>query len=138
MKELIKRLNKKGNSFALETAIRMIAGSYILYMGVHFSQHTNLLVDLLDHQNYGLSELFVVHYVTMGHIAGGILLILGLVTRIAALIQLPILVGAIIANSLAGEPMDLALSIMIFGALILLSVFGSGKIAMDYNLKLEI
>ena len=36
------------------------------------------------------------HYVTMGHLVCGFMLAVGLLTRLAAFIQLPILLGAVI------------------------------------------
>mgnify|MGYP006196345497 CR=1 FL=1 len=40
-------------------------------------------------------ETLVAHYVVLAHVFGGLLLLLGLATRFASLLQIPILIGAV-------------------------------------------
>jgi putative oxidoreductase len=74
-------------------------------------------------------------YVTLGHLIGGFLLMTGLFTRLAALIQIPILFGAVfIVNSgkdLASINQSLELAVMVLVLLIVYFIFGSGGFSLD-------
>ena len=39
--------------------------------------------------------MLIIHYISLAHLAGGFMLIVGIVTRLAAAIQIPILFGAV-------------------------------------------
>jgi uncharacterized membrane protein YphA (DoxX/SURF4 family) len=71
------------------------------------------------------------NYIAFAHILGGVLLILGVLTRFACLIQIPIVLGAIFFINLSPEmykPLsELALSIVVLLLLILFLVVGNGK-----------
>ncbi len=140
MRDLIKKLNKYGNSFrAFEPNIaRVLVGIFIFYKGATFLQDKNILVELLRPADSGLTEMIVVHYVLMAHLVGGLFLISGFLTRIASLIQIPILLGAIIINFQNETTDQLIISVLIFTFLLFFTVIGSGKYAVDYNMKLEI
>ena len=140
MKNLISRLNSKGNRVDLfdPNIFRILLGVYILYKGVYFTQHTDLLIEYIEPVNVGMTKLFLVHIIAMSHIAGGVLLIFGLFTRIAALFQLPILIGAIVANYVLGDITEFTISIVVLSFILYFIVFGSAKFALDYKLKLEI
>ena len=77
-------------------------------------------------------------YVTLGHLIGGFLLMTGLFTRLAALIQIPILFGAVfIVNSgqdLAAINQSLELAVMVLVLLIVYCIFGSGGFSLDQYL----
>lgn len=78
------------------------------------------------------------HYVIFAHILGGPLLTAGLYTRIMAMIQIPILIGAIFFVNYqqgflsVGNHMELELSIVVLIALCLFTVFGSGRFSIDH------
>jgi uncharacterized membrane protein YphA (DoxX/SURF4 family) len=73
------------------------------------------------------------------HLIGGILIIVGLFTRLASIIQLPILIGAVffvnLKNGLYGDQSDLPLSILVLVLVIFFSIEGSGYISLDYVLR---
>ncbi len=140
MYSLIKKLNRIGNNFKWfeVSLLRIILGSFIFYKGVTFSQQTEQLVELIEPVNMYAANIFVAHYVIMGHLAGGIMIVAGLLTRVAAAVQLPILLGAIIANAYLGDSGQLMLSSSVFVALLFLTIVGSGKMSVDYTLKLHI
>lgn len=83
-----------------------------------------------------LTSAAMIHYVTLAHFVGGGLLALGFLTRIAAAVQIPILVGAVIFIHKGEGLMNVGQSLE-FSALVLflLGVFflnGSGKLSLDH------
>jgi uncharacterized membrane protein YphA (DoxX/SURF4 family) len=68
------------------------------------------------------------NYIAFAHILGGILLILGVLTRFACLIQIPILVGAIFIRTDMYRPFSaVLLPIVILLLLIYFLIIGNGK-----------
>ncbi len=76
-------------------------------------------------------------YVIGGHMVGGLLLALGFLTRLAALIQIPILVGAVffihLQQGLMTVGQSLELSALVLAILLIYFVFGSGSFSLDEN-----
>lgn len=74
-------------------------------------------------------------YVTAAHLVGGALMIVGLYTRLAALIQLPVLVGAVFLvhwqGGLLSANQSLEFSALVLYLLLIVCVFGSGKWSLD-------
>lgn len=74
-------------------------------------------------------------YVTAAHLIGGALLAVGLYTRLAALVQLPILVGAVLLvhwqDGLLSANQSLEFSSLVLFLLVLVFVFGSGRWSLD-------
>ncbi len=74
-------------------------------------------------------------YIIGAHLLGGVLLAVGFLTRWAALLQLPILLGAVLFFHLgeglmtAGQSLELASLVLVL--LAVYSVFGSGVFALD-------
>jgi uncharacterized membrane protein YphA (DoxX/SURF4 family) len=73
------------------------------------------------------------HYVIFGHIMGGFMLAVGLLTRFAALIQIPILLGAIVFvnTDLTNHFSEILLSIVVLILLIYFAIIGSGPWSLD-------
>lgn len=77
------------------------------------------------------------HYVILAHLAGGICLIVGIFSRAAALIQVPVLLGAVFYVQLprflsAHEPEQLEYAIMVLLLLGVVLVHGGGKLSVDH------
>lgn len=74
-------------------------------------------------------------YITIIHIIAGLLLTFGLLTRIAALLQIPILVGAVffihIKQGLVTEGQSLELAALVLVLLIIFFLFGSSSLSLD-------
>lgn len=74
-------------------------------------------------------------YVMAAHLVGGAFLILGLYTRLAALIQLPVLVGAVFfihwQEGLLSANQSLEFSALVLFLLLILCVFGSSEWSLD-------
>lgn len=139
--DTIRTLNKWANShFSLSMdALRMIVGVFLFVKGIQFQSQTDLLMELiLPASNSEMSAMFIAHYVTLAHFAGGILVFFGLLTRIAMLFQLPIFIGAVIINTLNGvDSFILAQAIFGLAACIVFIAYGSGRYSIDYKWKME-
>lgn len=72
--------------------------------------------------------------ISIAHLSGGTLIILGLLTRLAIIFQIPILIAAVIfnlASDVYGKTSELILSIVILTLLTYYLVKGPGEISMD-------
>ncbi|HEV8507329.1 MAG TPA: DoxX family membrane protein, partial [Chitinophagaceae bacterium] len=68
--------------------------------------------------------------IAFAHLLGGFLLVLGLLTRFACILQIPILIGAIVLNNSSGNVFkpfsELTLSILILLLLVYFLIVGNG------------
>src|SRR2546429_9479690 len=77
--------------------VRMYLGIGLFVKGIYFLMHQEELTKLLkgtDNMAFGLGP--VAHYVIPIHLVGGLWLAVGLLTRLPALVQIPILFRATI------------------------------------------
>jgi len=123
--------------------LRIILGLIIFGKGVSFISDTSTLQNLIVQNNiFGFSGMLIsvaIHIVAFAHLVGGILITLGLVTRFAVVIQIPILIFAVFfVNLTKGFSMpnsELWLSVLVLFLLILFWVIGSGPLSVDEGLK---
>ena len=112
--------------------LRIILGIYLCHKGIEFLQDMSSTMGLLaDSFSFGsFSLLLLGHYIVFAHLLGGVLLVLGMLTRFACIIQLPVLLGAIIfVNAKQGlwQPFsELWLSVIVFLLLIYFLIVGDG------------
>ncbi|UEG48774.1 DoxX family protein [Ferruginibacter lapsinanis] len=112
--------------------IRIALGIFLCYKGIDYLRNTSELIGLMTNRSPFGSFLIILlaHYVTFAHILGGFLLIIGFLTRLACLIQIPILLGAIILVNITQDVTrpysDLFLSIIILLLLIYFLIVGNG------------
>jgi putative oxidoreductase len=115
--------------------VRIALGAFLLYKGIDFLQNMSRLLSLMPNRpQFGdFAYLLAGHYVVFAHILGGILLILGLLTRAACLIQIPVLIGAVFFVSTNEEMLkpysQLALSILVLLLLIYFLIAGNGPMS---------
>src|SRR5436190_14054753 len=101
---------------------RIALGVFLCYKGVDFLRNTSSLISLMTLRSPFSSFVIILlgHYVAFAHIIGGFFLAIGMFTRAACIIQIPILLGAIIfininATRDAFSPYsELFLSIIVF------------------------
>jgi uncharacterized membrane protein YphA (DoxX/SURF4 family) len=78
-------------------------------------------------------------YITIIHMIGGLFLVLGLFSRLASLIQIPILIGAVfyvhIGQGLLSNGQSLELATLVLVLLVVYMLFGPGKISVDEYLS---
>jgi putative oxidoreductase len=111
--------------------VRIALGLFLCYKGVDFLMNMGSMLDLITNKmSFGsFTSMLMSNYIAFAHILGGFLLILGVLTRFACLIQIPILLGAIFfVNSSLYRPFSaLALPIVVLLLLIWFLVIGDGK-----------
>lgn len=141
MKNLIHNLNTWANrntNISLDI-LRVMLGVFLFLKGVQFAGQTEFLVDLINPKSHNTATIFLAHYVAMAHLAGGILVAFGLLTRLALAIQFPILIGAVLIN-FTGELVEWNLLQAMFGLVVggFFLFYGSGKHSVDYSLQLHV
>src|SRR5205814_1568654 len=96
--------------------------------------------EIIASSRFGQVSFILEHYVVFAHLIGGVLIVVGLITRIAIIAQLPILLGAIfLVNSKAGffsaNSTELWLSILILFLLVFFLIEGSGPWSVDEYMR---
>jgi len=115
--------------------IRIYLGVGLMVRGALFIGRPEVLLDFLKKSHSWFLPLAASQYVVAAHLCGGILLALGLGTRLAAAAQIPPLLGAVLFVHL-GEGLLTAGQSLEFAALVLamlasFSVFGAGRLSLD-------
>jgi len=112
--------------------VRILLGAFLCYKGVDFLMNMAQMLDLIgSRMSFGsFSMMLMSNYVAFAHMLGGILLIMGVLTRFACLIQIPILLGAVFfINTTLYRPFsEVLLSIVVLLLLIVFLVVGNGPI----------
>ena len=138
--DTIRKLNKWANSHTnlpLDI-LRVILGGFLIYKGIDFTAHSNHLYEILNPLDEYIGTVLIVHYVTMAHLAGGILIVIGLITRVAVAVQIPVLLGAILINFIGTMHVpSLITALVAFLLCLFFMVYGSGKHSVDYALKMQ-
>jgi len=118
--------------------VRMYLGVGLFVKGIYFLMHQGELKKLLEGaDNLAFGQGAVAHYIIPVHLVGGLLLAIGLLTRLAALAQIPILIGAIfyiwLPEVLVFEQrQNLEFSALVLFLLTLIFVYGAGRFSVDY------
>jgi putative oxidoreductase len=121
--------------------VRILLGLFILYKGILFISDTGALLSMMKSVDLQFVNLGLAHYVAFSHLVGGILIAMGLLTRIAILFQIPILLGAVflvnIQNGLiaVSNNLEFEFSVIVLILLIVFLIFGSGKFSVDNWMK---
>ncbi|MFC2175599.1 DoxX family protein [Bacteroidota bacterium] len=136
----ITRLNKWANAHTNIPIdiVRVVFGGFLFYKGLFFVKSASYLVEIA--QPFGIDGLsyFTIQTVPMFHIVGGVLIAIGLLTRLTAAIHVPLLAGALVVNLIGNLDMSNLLQASV--ALLLCCFFlfyGSGKHSLDYRMKLN-
>ncbi|MDR6786367.1 putative oxidoreductase [Pedobacter africanus] len=123
--------------------IRIVLGILIFSKGIAIVSNTNSLQDmLLQNNTFGFSGMMwslAIHIIGFVHLVGGLLIAIGLLTRFAAVIQIPILLCAVffvnLAQGFSALNSELWLSIIVLLLLVLFWVVGSGPFSVDQVMK---
>lgn len=139
----ILRLNRWANAhtnYGID-ALRVLFGAFIFYKGIFFFNESNQAETyrMLATMRGFASNMIIIHIIAMAHICGGILIALGLITRIAVAVQIPIFVAAVLVN-LMGElnTIGLVQSGICLALAVFFLLYGSGKHSVDYSLKMHL
>ena len=115
--------------------VRVYLGIGLFVRGVLFAYESQGVGALVDLSAFSFASAALAHYVTFAHLVGGLLLAAGLLTRLAALVQIPILAGAVflvhLEQGLLSANQSLEFSALVFVLLLIVFVFGPGEWSAD-------
>jgi putative oxidoreductase len=121
--------------------IRIALGVFLLLKGLAFLENSAYLKEMIENQNVvAISSgllMTLVYYVTFAHLVGGALIAMGILTRFASIIQIPILVAAIFLTDFFQSPINSLVwpSITALALLVLFTIIGSGPLSLDRYLE---
>ena len=115
--------------------VRAYLGIGLFVRGILFVSQPELVLGYLQDIHSWFLPYALVHFVAVAHLCGGVMLAVGLATRLAAAIQVPILFGAVfLVHSQAGllnVGQSLEFSGLVLALLLVYLTFGSGKLSVD-------
>lgn len=119
--------------------IRVALGLCLLAKGISFIRNTTILQTIFTESSIPSSLSWLAYFIPWAHLFGGFLIVIGLFTRIAVILQIPILIGAIIfvntkTGIYSGES-DLLFSIIVLVLLLFFLVEGGGSYSVDKQIK---
>jgi uncharacterized membrane protein YphA (DoxX/SURF4 family) len=124
--------------------MRIYLGIGLFVKGIQFITDIDFLLNVLRQSatiefKFRPVETFVAHYIAMAHLAGGLLLAAGIMTRISALFQLPILVGAVFFvhadSDLLAHNTHFDFAALVLFLLVLIFIHGGGRLSVDHYLS---
>lgn len=123
--------------------VRIALGIFLIYKGVDFLRNMAVMQDLMA-QSLSFGSFAVVligHYIVFAHITGGIFLAMGVLTRAACIIQIPILLGAVLLINTSHEMFrpysELIISIIVLLLLVYFLIAGNGSWTVNMDEKEE-
>ena len=135
IRDLAKKLDNPGLGLDV---LRIYIGIALFVRGATFVARPDALVEYMRHSDLWVIPLVLSHYVVAAHIAGGLLLTLGLATRVAAFAQVPVLTGAVFLvhwrEGLLHAGQSLELSALVLAILLVIGVCGPGEFSLDRRL----
>jgi uncharacterized membrane protein YphA (DoxX/SURF4 family) len=114
--------------------LRIALGLSLFIKGFSFMANATILERFIEYNPIFSKAWWLPIAITWAHLLGGVLIIVGLLTRYAVLLQIPILLGAVIflsKNSVLGSGAELVFTILILLLLILFLIEGGGPISFD-------
>ena len=115
--------------------LRVALWIFLLFKGIEFARNFFVLEEMVSKQTPFSSFMLIIliHYILFAHIVGGFMLIIGLLTRVACIAQIPILLGAIIfVNWNMMQPFsEFIVALIVLLLLIYFLIIGSGPFSFD-------
>lgn len=118
---------------------RIILGIAIFIKGIYFIHNPDALMQILQNSKISGWTFIVEHHVAFTYLVGGILIAIGLITRIAIIFQIPVFFGSIYCciadKGFFSVFSDLTFSIIMFVLLIFYLIWGPGRFSVDTYMK---
>lgn len=118
---------------------RVLLGVILVWQALYFIANKNAVVQIVNQFGFGFYTMTAVHGIIGIHLAGGLLIISGLLTRLAAAIQLPVLICNVIFIVIPSGFMSIKpeaeLTLIVFALVVLFLFEGSGHYSVDEYLK---
>jgi putative oxidoreductase len=118
--------------------LRVLLGVILLAKGIFFISHADELTEIIINSRFKGMVTFLVGYITFSHLFCGAFIVLGLLTRWVAILQIPILLAAVVLNAphaVFGVGSEFWLSLVVLILLLFFLVEGGGPYSMDNYLK---
>jgi uncharacterized membrane protein YphA (DoxX/SURF4 family) len=117
--------------------IRIYLGVGLFIKGMYIMDHRDEILSMVGGTNFSFGMVAAAHYVIPAHLVGGALLACGILTRWAAAIQLPPLIGAIFYAFLPRFTQlemrqSLEFTTLVLFLLALITVFGEGRLCLQH------
>ena len=119
-------------------ALRVLLGIVLFMKGLSFILDRELVAGILQTHNWEFIPVLLLHYVLIFQMAHSILIMVGLITRVAVLMQLPIILGALLVigrSEFSFYGSDLWLLLVIIFLLVVFFIYGPGHFSVDEYLK---
>lgn len=138
MNRLIDQLTasrSRGTAAYLTTAVRVVSGA--VFVSVSTGKFVDHAQEAIDFKRYGVPvPNTAVYVVGVVELVGGLLLVVGLLTRVAALFLAANMVGAIAtAGVMEGGSFNLGVAPALLAAMLFLLWAGPGALALDARLR---
>ena len=122
--------------------LRIYLGFGLMLKGAHFIWGSGAEIVGVVHKMPFASTMALTHLVAVAHFGGGMLLVLGMLTRLAALANVPIIAGAILfvhlGEGLFTKAATLEFTILILFLLLLIVMNGAGRFSLDHYLNRKV
>lgn len=118
--------------------LRAALGIALTTKGISFISDMVSFKALLAGSSFSFLPDWVALIITWIHLLCGFLITIGLFTRFSALIQIPILIGAVIINASTGiftPGSELIYSVLILILLVFFAIEGGGELSLDRFIK---
>lgn len=121
--------------------VRIYIGAGLFVKAIYLMGHRDYLMQVItDSGNSWFAPAAMAQYVITAHLVGGALLMIGLVTRVAAWVNLPVLLGAVfyvyMPHMATVEPRQyFEFTALVAFLLFWLGVFGAGRWSVDYMIS---
>jgi len=123
--------------------IRFALGLFLFLKGMAFMDNSTYLRDMIEDQSVVYIPAWflqtLVYYVTFAHMVGGVLIALGVLTRLACIVQIPIVLAAVFLSGIFLDPVNTmaSLSIIALVSLVIFTIIGSGPVSLDNYLTTQ-
>ncbi len=122
--------------------LRIYLGFGLMMKGGHFiASGGGEIVGMVQKMPFA-PTMALTHLIAVAHFGGGMLLVLGMLTRLAALANVPILLGAILfvhlGEGLFTKAATLEFTILLLFLLVLIVVNGAGRLSIDHFMSKKV
>jgi uncharacterized membrane protein YphA (DoxX/SURF4 family) len=115
--------------------LRIYLGVALFVRGALFVSNPARAQALIERSGDWFMPMLLAHFIGAAHLVGGLLLAIGLATRLAAAVQVPILLGAVFfvhwRDGLLNQSQSLELAGLVLAMLVCYSLCGAGAVSID-------
>jgi uncharacterized membrane protein YphA (DoxX/SURF4 family) len=123
------------NPDVLWDLLRVYLGIALFIKGVVYLRHIPALVAMMDAANAPFAGATLAELAALAHVAGGLMLAFGVLTRLGAIIQIPNLLGAVLfihlKQGLFTPAQTLEFASLVLVLLVLYTIGGAGRWSVD-------